>query len=219
MSNAKIRSFKLWESIEQQHLEFFERSRKEIEARIEDDRKTKDKRYEDIFKRFEESRIAFEAALAEMRHTNMRIIGVDLSWKEVRKLMEDRVNADRRATDMRLQADRIASEARLDKELHAAEERHEKARLAVELKLENERLIAEARLEKERLTSEARLEKERLASEARILADRKEFASQKRWLIINFVGIIGVLAGLIGIIVAIAIFLMQTLPPPPLVAS
>ena len=195
MTNAKSRSFKLWESIEAQHLQFFERSRKEIEARMEDDRKAKDKRYEDIFKRFEESRVKFEVALAEMRHINMRISSAELSWKDERNLMEERVNADRKATETRIEAAYIAAEARLEKE-----------RLATETRLEKERLVTEAKLEKERIATEARLEKERIAAEARLESERQEFKSQMRWLKANFVGVV---LTLIGIAVTIAIFFSQ----------
>ena len=178
MTNAKSRSFKLWESIEQQHLQFFERSRKEIESRLEDDRKTNDKRYEEIGKRFEESRVKFEVALAEMRQLNFRLSTAELNWKDERNLLEERVNADRRATETRLEADRIAAEARL-----AAD------RLAADTRLATDRLVADARLEKE-------------------LA---EFKSHKKWLILNFMAIMGIL-------VAVAIFLM-TAPHPPLFVS
>ena len=46
--------------------------------------------------------------------------------------------------------------------------------------------------------------------------ERKEFVSQKRWLIVNFIGIVGVLA---SILAAIVVFLYQDQQPPPFFAS
>ena len=139
MSNAKSNNLSFWESIELQHLRLFEHSRKEIESRLEDARKTNDKRYEDIGKRFEESRVKFEGALAELRQVNKRMDSTEMSWKEDLKFREKRFEAIQTATEARHLAERLAAEARLERQMHDSE-----------AKLERQMHDSEARLEKER---------------------------------------------------------------------
>ena len=92
-------------------------------------------------------------------------------WAVERQAMEVRLAADRQATEARLAADRQAMEARLDAD-----------RQATEAKLENERKAAENRLAADR--EEFKL---------RFAEERKEWRSHKRWMYLNFGGLIALI--------------------------
>ena len=160
MKPTKTRSAKLWEEIEQHHLELFEKCQKEFD-------KLQGEASKEINARFKDCRKEFEEAVLEIRHITRRMDGAELNWKEERRLMEDRVNADRKATETRLAAERSAAEARL--------------------------AAADARFERE-------LDK-----------SQREFASQKRWLIANFVV---VLLGVLALITTLFVSAMPNQPPP-----
>ena len=76
-----------------------------------------------------------------------------------------------------------------------------------------DRLAQDAREREERLAQDAREREQRSeqraqAMEERHMADRREFRSQKRWLIANFVGVAAIIFGfflaVIGFVVAVA---------------
>ena len=112
MTNAKRKNLRLSETIELHHLRMFEHSRKEIESHLEEARRVNDTRYDDIGKRFEESRVKFEGALAELRQLNRRLDSSEMSWNEDLKLREQRFDAGQAAAEARLVAERLAAEAR-----------------------------------------------------------------------------------------------------------
>ena len=107
------------------------------------------------------------------------------SLKEANEKSEARLAADREAMEARLAADRQAMEAKLlaDRE-------------AMEARLSTDREIAESRQQ----ATETRLENEHRAAESRLAADREEFKeerkewrSTKRWLYLNFGGVIALI--------------------------
>ena len=82
-------------------------------------------------------------------------------------------------------------------------------RLAQDAREREGRLAQDAREREERLMQDAREREQRAhAMEERHLADRREFRSQKRWLIANFVGVVAIMFGfflaVIGFVVAVA---------------
>ena len=83
-----------------------------------------------------------------------------------------------------------------------------KSGLRQDAKDREERLAQDAREREQRAQAiEERLMADRRESEARFDSERKEFRSQKRWLIANFVGVAAIIFGfflaVIGLVVAV----------------
>ena len=144
---------------------------------------------------FEDSRKEFDLRYDESRKD------INARFEENRRQFEDAVLEIRHITE-RLNG----AELSWKEERRLMEERVNADRRATETRLAAERTATEARLEADRKEAAEKLEADRKEAAERLERDRKEFVSQKRWLIANFLGIIGIL-------VAIVIFLMQNQQP------
>ena len=120
------------------------------------------------------------------------------SFKEINDKSEARHNETIRSlreaidrSEARLEADRKATEARLEADREIALKRQE---------------ATEARLEADRKAAEDRLANDRLEFEKRFAEERKEWHSTKRWLYLNF-------GGVIALIITVVLALMNgTIP-------
>ena len=116
-----------------------------------------------------------------------------------RKEREEWAAAQKRDTEERLSAESARSEARLASDRRESEARHEREHRVLMAQIHEQKQEREARHQIEL----ARIEEGRKEALARAEADRKEFASQKRWLIGIFLTGVGLIAAVVYTVVAL----------------
>ena len=109
---------------------------------------------------------------------NSRVDYVESKLDEAIRSLKEATEKSEARLEARLVADRQASEARLAADRQVSEERLAADRQAMEMRLENERKAAENRL---------------AADREEFKEERKEWRSTKRWLYLNFVGVIAII--------------------------
>ena len=187
--------------------ETFEEYREAYEAFLEKhpDLKHARQAYFDLTNRIWEELRNVEARTVERvnalakEHDEAKMRVFEARFEANRKETEERIAAIRKETEERLTLENFRCETRLANDRHEAEKRHKEEHGVLMAQIREQKQEREARHQIEL----ARIEEIKKETDRRIEDDRKEFASQKRWLVGIFVTGIGIIGAVIYTVITL----------------